>query len=176
MQDGCFPHHNRRWYDSLINMTMAVQISQGLSPEIQAVIARHLNEAIDAHRKYRRTDKYAISVGYGRVLGLYKASYGRRWHDPDPLTDRAFNFMVTIPDTYLEELASRIVRVGEYIDLQRETHPLLHERKVLTGQVQGILRDGAVSIRQSRDGIRLKGDFSQPETGHSSLRTRHQSR
>jgi hypothetical protein len=180
MQDYPFTHYNRRWYDNLQNMTLAVHISRELPTEIQALIARSLNEAIDSHRKHRRTDKYAISLGHNRVLGLYKASYCRRWHDPDPVTYRAFNFMATIPDAYLVEMANRILRVGNHVTQQKQSSSRLSDRGLLTGEVQGILRDGAVEIRQSDQGIRLAGE--RPTVGKRDgkievpIQIRHQAR
>lgn len=159
MPDSRLNAYNRRWYDNIQNMTLAVHISQDLPPEVQALIARSLNEAIDDQRRVRRADKYAVSVGHNRVLGLYQSSYSRRWYDPNPITRRAFTFMATIPDIFLEELANRILNVGNYVDKEQTALPLFYDRHRLTGQVQGILRDGQVAIRQSEDGIRLAGDL-----------------
>ncbi len=172
MSESRQPSHNRRWYDQIDQMTMAVHISRELPSEIQALIARSLNEAIDTNRRNRRTDKSAISIGYSRMLGLYKASNGRRWYDPNPLTSRAFNFMSTVPDSYLAELAGRILVVGQYVEQQRQGLPVVSNRLSLTGQVQGILRDGQVeSIRQGENGIRLVREFL-TESSEAGLRSR----
>lgn len=151
--------YGRRWYDQIGAMTQAIHISRELPPEIQVLIARSLNEAIEHHRKSRRTDKNAISVGHARVLGLYRANYGKRWYDPSPHTGRAFNFMGTVPDLYLEELANRIVHIGSYFKTQQVALPGQYDRYSVTNTVQDLLRDGQLRIEQRDSGIRVVQDY-----------------
>jgi hypothetical protein len=137
-------------------MTLAVLISQKLPPEIQAVIAKNLNQMIDDCRKrQKRNDKYAVSVGQHRVMGLHKASHKLRWYDPDPGMHRAFNFMSTVPVPYLEDFAKRILQVGKYVEEQRELLIATPEPVWLEDAVEGILQQNIVSFAESVEGFRL---------------------
>jgi hypothetical protein len=153
--------NNRRWYDTIHNMTQAVHITKDLPIEIQELIVQSLNEAIDGQRKSRRTDKYAISIGPGRVLGLHGASRGRRWYDGNAQTFRAFNFMAVVADAYLAAWASRILSVSSHVNSKNQSFLLPYERYQLVGQAPTILhQDRPLSIRQSDSGIRLIRDES----------------
>lgn len=158
MTDPKASGHQRRWYDEIPNLSQAIHISQALPPEVQGIIARCLNEAIDEHRKNRRTDKYAYSQGGSRALGLYRASYRRRWYDPDPLTHRAFNLMRSIPDPYLEAMATRILKAAQHVEQQKKSLPWYYDGSVWAGEVRGILQEGQLAMRQREDGMRLTPD------------------
>lgn len=140
-------------------MTLALLISQKFPPEIQAVIAKNLNQMIDDCRKQqKRNDKHAVSVGQYRVMGLHKASLKLRWYDPDPDLHRAFNFMSTVPHYYLEDFARRILQVGKYVEEQRA---LLLETQApiwLEDKVEGILQQNIINITESGEGFRLVDD------------------
>jgi hypothetical protein len=147
-------------------MTQAVHITRDLPVEVQALIAKSLNEAIDGQLKNRRTDKYAVSIGPGRVLGLHRASHGRRWYDANSQTFRAFNFMAVITDAYLEAWASRILMVSRQVNLKNQSLPLRDDRHQWVGQAHTILRQGRLtSLLQSDSGIRLIRDDSQRASG-----------
>jgi hypothetical protein len=162
MTDHGLSGNNRRWYDTIHNMTQAVHITRDLPVEIQALIAKNLNEVIDGQRKNRRTDKYAVSIGSDRVLGLHLASHGRRWYDANSQTFRAFNFMAAITDAYLVAWASRILIVSSQVNSKTQPLPVLYGRHQGVGQAHSILRQGrSISLQQSDSGIRLIRDDSQ---------------
>jgi hypothetical protein len=149
----------RRWYDEIPNLAQAIHISQALPQDVQAVIARCLNEAIEEHRKNRRADKHAYSLGGRRVLGLYRASYRRRWYDPNPLTHRAFNLMSSMPDSYLEALAARILKAAQHVEQQKKSLSWYHDESVWAGEVRGILQQGQLAMSQREGGLRLGPHF-----------------
>ena len=150
MQDT--PSHRRaRWYDQIGDMALALHLSRDLPPEIQSLIAQRLNEAIDEYRRRMRSDRNAMSLGQHRVLGLYKASQRNRWYDPHPDLYRAFNLMRTIPDGVLNELASRIVQLNEYVNAQGKL--LQMQDSLLYQPSQEILLEDSDWMRiQERDG------------------------
>lgn len=146
--------HNRRWYDNISDMTMALHVSRQLPEEVQMVIAKHLNEAIDDYRKLKRNDKNAISLGGQRVLGLFKASARQRWYDPQPQLHRAFTLMTTVPDMYLTEFAGRILKAGHYLDEQQH-YGNFGDRVYMADTVESILQESTISIEESQGGIKL---------------------
>jgi hypothetical protein len=149
-------NYNRRWYDRISNMTLALLVSQKFPPEIQAIIVRNLNQVIDDCRKrQKRNDKHAVSVGQQRVMGLYKAGRRLRWYDPDPNMHRAFNFMSTVPESYLEDFAGRILKVGKYMEQQKDALRGSRDQSWLEDTVEGILRQTIVSVTESDEGFRL---------------------
>lgn len=150
--------HQRRWYDEIPNLAQAIHISQALPQEVQGIIARCLNEAIEEHRKNRRADKYAYSLGGSRALGLYRASYRRRWYDPNPLTHRAFNLMSSMPDAYLEALAMRILKAAQHVEKQKKAQPWYYDESVWAGEVRDILQESQLAMMQREDGMRLTLD------------------
>jgi uncharacterized membrane protein YccC len=153
MQDKAQDVHGR-WYDQIGEMTLALHISRQLPPEIQATIVKNLNNAIDQQRKLRRNDRHAVSVGAGRVLGLYQAARRKRWHDPDPNMHRAFNLMGTLSDGYLAAFADRVIKVGAYLD-QQKIYIEHGAADLLADTVDSMLREAAVHVRANDDGIRL---------------------
>lgn len=156
------PKFNRRWYDGISNMTLAILVSQKLPPEIQVLIAKNLNGVIDDCRRQQKHNlKLAISVGpHNRVLGLYKAGERQRWYDPDPKLHRALNFMGTVPELLLAEFAGRILRVGHYVEQQQDLLIRSYERRLLTDTVEGILQKDVVNFSETNDGFRLIHDTS----------------
>lgn len=146
--------HNRRWYDAISHMTLAVHISRTLPLEVRQLIARNLNETIDESRKRSRNDKVAVSIGQQRVMGLYKAGRKQRWYDPEADLHRAFNFMSVIPELYLSEFAARILKIGHYIETQ--TSVLGYRgRRWEENTVESILQDKRINISESHGDIRL---------------------
>lgn len=162
MSDPPHSKYNRRWYDGISNMTLALLMSQNFPPEIQVLIAKNLNGVIDdCRRQSKHNLKQAISVGpYHRVLGLYKAGTRQRWYDPDPKLHRAINFMGTVPEPVLEEFAGRILQVGRYIEEQKGLLLRHHEHILLTDTVQDILQKNEVNFSESEAGFRLIHDPS----------------
>lgn len=158
MIDPKLSGHQRRWYDAIPNLAQAVNISQALPQEVQVIIARCLNETIDQHRKNRRADKYAFSLGGSRTLGLYRASYRRRWYDPNPSMHRAFNLMSSIPDPYLETLANRILKAAQHVEKHKKSLPWYYDESVWAGEVRGILQEGQLAMTQREGGLRLGPD------------------
>lgn len=162
MSDPPHQKYNRRWYDGISNMTLAILVSQKLPPEIQVLIAKNLNGVIDDCRKQQKHNlKQAISVGpHHRVLGLYKAGERQRWYDPDPKLHRALNFMGTVPELVLAEFAGRILRVGHYVEQQHELVLRSYERAILSDRVEDILQKDVVNFSETDDGFRLIHDTS----------------
>lgn len=111
--------YDRRWYDRIGRMTLALHVSRQLPRELQQVIARHLNQAIDECRAARSVARTAMSLGHDRTLGLYRAHARRRWYDGAPAVHRAFTLMSTLPDRFLADFASRVVEAGQYVDVQK---------------------------------------------------------
>lgn len=146
--------HKSRWYDQIGEMTLALHVSKQLPPEIQSVIAKNLNEAIDECRKLRRNDRNAVSLGAHRVLGLYKAGNRKRWYDPNPQLHRGLNLMSTVPDTYIAAFADRILRVGDYMR-EQQVYLEYGAQALLADTVEGILREAVVQVEAGDDGIRL---------------------
>ncbi len=165
MTDPKASGHQRRWYDEIPNLSQAIHISQALPPEVQAIIARRLNEAINQYRKNRRADKHAYSLGGSRTLGLYRASYRRRWYDPNPLTHRAFNLMSSIPDAYLEALAMRILTAAQQVAQQKKSSPWYSDESAWADEVGGILQQNPLAMSQRKDGLRLTLDHRSRSLG-----------
>jgi hypothetical protein len=159
--------HTRRWYDNISDMTMALLVSKQLPPEIQLVIARHLNGAIDDYRRLKRSDKNAISLGQNRVMGLYKSSNRLRWYDPKPELHRAFTLMATVPDFFLIEFAQRILTAGRFIQ-EQQAYGNFGDRYQLADTVEGILMENTISIEESGGGIKLVSsqEFKPDQTRH----------
>lgn len=157
--------HNRRWYDNISNMTMALHVSRQLPREIQLIIAHHLNDAINDYRKMRRSDKNAISLGSQRVLGLYKASDRQRWYDPTPQIHRAFTMMPTVPELFLSEFAGRILDAGRYLDTQQQ-YGNYGDRYQLASTVESILTHKDLAIEESEGGIKLVGNDLEIQPTH----------
>ena len=151
--------YNRRWYDQIDHMTLAMLLSQNLPPEVQILIAKNLNDAIDGYRRAaKHNTKQAITVGQMKVLGIYKASKRIRWYDPDQRLSRAFNFMGTLPDIYLSEFAIRILQVAHYTLSRQDSVIYQPNQPDLTKTVVSILDDASinsVSLVEGLDGFRL---------------------
>lgn len=153
-------HHNRRWYDHVANLTMAIHLSRALPPGIQKLVAKNLNHYIDTYRRMSRADKNAVSLGIPRVLGLYKASYRNRWYDDTlPELHRAFTMMTTVPEKFLSEFALRVINVANYVDDQRSGGRLSENAVVDT--VDSILNQSYVSLAESDEGFRVAPHINQ---------------
>jgi hypothetical protein len=137
-------------------MTLAVTLSQLLPEEIQLVIARNLNDAIDAHRsEAKRNRKHPISVNPMHVLGIYKASARQRWYDPNQPLFRAYNFMGTLPEPYLVNLAGHIIVLAR--DVHNTQQGLIYRpvTKSSSPAVVTILQSQGVTLEEGDDGFRL---------------------
>ena len=156
MSDPSNHRYNRRWYDHISNMTLAVLVSQKFPPEVRTLIVKNLNHVIDDCRKrQKRSDKQAVSIGQHQVMGLYKSARRMRWYDPDPAMHRAFNFMSTVPESYLEDFAGRILNVGKYMEQQKTLVRGASGSGWLETTVEGILRQTVVRVAESDEGFRL---------------------
>lgn len=158
----------RRWYDSISQMTMALYLSRQFPLEIRQVIAHHLNHAIDDHRKHHRTDKHTTSLGPQRTLSLYKAANRQRWYDLEPSYHRALTMMVGLPHPYLSEFASRIMDVAQYWNVQQQYGA--YGEYLMSDAVENILKADHMMLNQDENGIRLvRGGFPvlDPDSSHS---------
>lgn len=146
---------DRRWYDNIGQMTMALYQSKQLPLEIRQLIAHHLNDAIDSHRRHNRADKTTTSLGPQRTLSLYKAANRQRWYDEDPSMHRALTMMIGMPQPYLTEFASRLLDVSQYWFAQQQYGDYM-EQYILSGAVESILNaDEEMLLNQNENGIRL---------------------
>lgn len=172
MNDRPPKNHNRRWYDQIGNLTLAILVSQDFPPEVQGLIAKNLNDAIDDCRRSKRHDqKQAISFGsHHQVLGLYKSGHRQRWYDPEPRLHRAFGFMSSVPEPFLAEFAERILKVEQYIAEQREQftgYPGYHQYNWgydgrLENRVQELLDNSEIRLSETSGGFRLMHEQSPP--------------
>lgn len=151
-----FLRYNRRWYDSIANLAMAVHVSRQLPPEIQGLIARNLNETIDQQRELRRTDNNAYSIGLTRMLGLYKSSNRQRWYDPHYHLHRAFTHMSGVPDELLSDFAERVLDVHEYVKAYLANRSVrLPDPLHMAETVETILQKTYVGLEEDGRGIRV---------------------
>ncbi len=171
MSDRPPKNHNRRWYDQIGNMTLAILVSQNFPREIQGLIAKNLNDAIDDCRKRKKHDqRQAISFGpHHQVLGLYKSGYRQRWYDPEPNLHRALSFMSSVPEPFLAEFAERILQVEQYMVRQREQftgypgHPPYEwgfDR--IENRVQELLERSEIRMSETAGGFRLMNEQPSP--------------
>jgi hypothetical protein len=171
MSDRPSSGYNRRWYDHISNMTLAILASQRFPPDIQRLIAKNLNEVIDDCRKQQKDQKHAVSVGaHHRLLGLYKSRRRQRWYDPEPHMHRALNFMITVPESFLAEFAGRILQVDRYIEQQCELFTGYGNRPWLKHTVLDILQSNEVHLSESESGFRLVREQKHtilPESGNN---------
>ncbi|HEY9746241.1 MAG TPA: hypothetical protein V6C99_08500 [Oculatellaceae cyanobacterium] len=148
----------RRWYDAIGQMTMALYLSRQLPGEIQQLIAKHLNQAIDEHRQRHKVDRYTASLGPQRTISLYKTASKKRWYDGDPSLHRALTMMIGMPQTYLEEFASRVLDVTQYWVSQQQAGNLVLDPNgyLLSDAVEHILKaEEQMLLKQNEGGIRL---------------------
>ncbi len=151
-----FLRYNRRWYDGIANLAMAIHLSRQLPPEIQSLIARNLNETIDQQRELRRTDNNAYSIGLPRMLGLYKSSNRQRWYDPYHQLHRAFTHMSGVPDDLLADFADRVLDVHEYVKSYLANRPArLSDPLHMAETVETILQKTYVGLEEDGRGIRV---------------------
>lgn len=175
MQEEPFPHqrYNRRWYDQIGNMAMAVHVSRKLPPEIQLLIARSLSEAIDEHRQARRTDN-DFSIGLNRALGMYKSSNRQRWYDPQPQLHRAFTQMTGVPDALIADFAERILDVNEYVSSYLGKRTVrIPDPYHLAQTVETILQKTYVELEEDPQGIRVVSNGLDLSPDDGVIRQRH---
>lgn len=144
--------HNRRWYDGIGDMAMAMHISRQLPDTIRTLIAENLNETIDRYRQEQRRQGQPLSLGPHRVMHLYKAGR-RRWYDDDPYLHRAFTLMGSVPEQYLSELAGRIMTVSHSLG------QVAYGPYESPADMEEILRQ---VLRENREGIRLAAEYTEP--------------
>jgi hypothetical protein len=146
---------NRRWYDHISNMTLAIHASSQLPTEIRGIIARNLSETINEHRyRLRGHNNPVVSLGQTRILGLFKAARKLRWYDPEPTLHRAFTLMSTIPEESLTDFATRLLQIKQYVDAQQE-HFIFYHEQLLAETVEALLRGQSTRIESRRDGGRI---------------------
>jgi hypothetical protein len=170
--------YDRRWYDNLPNLSRAVSVSRELPNVAREIVAKHLSQQIDHHRQQQRAMPHPVSLGGIRVLGLHKASYRRRWYDRDGGLARAYNLMSTMPDTFLDEFAARVLQVSIWMDHHQEPVTAGWEQQQYLPAmetVDGILTNSLVAFKNEDNGLRLvaSGWPSLSDPGHSSARNRH---
>jgi hypothetical protein len=166
---------DRRWYDTVGQMTMALYLSKQLPLQVRQLIAQHLNQAIDTHRKHNRADKHTTSLGPQRTMSLYKAASRQRWYDEEPSLHRALTMMVGMPHPYLSEFASRVLDVTQYWNAQQQYGDYM-EQYLLSGAVESILNaDEQMLLNQNEHGIRLVmgGNTEHPHSKNTILPIRH---
>jgi hypothetical protein len=110
-----FRYPPKRWYDRVEHLPQALNLVRELPADMQGLICRHLNDLINYNLHKQRGLGDIRNVGITKILGLYNASYRRRWYDPNPTMRRAFTMMVTIPEDTLSDFAARMVLIGEYV-------------------------------------------------------------
>ncbi|MBX2860609.1 MAG: hypothetical protein KTR14_05210 [Vampirovibrio sp.] len=168
-------HPKSRWYDAVPKMAQAIKLTKQLPPEIQGVIAKHLNDCIDHHRRLRRNSgASSVGVSSARIMGLYKASDKHRWFDGTPSLHRAFTMMSTVPEEVLEVFATRVVEIALYIH-EQETKRLSYGQD-LVKEVDSILKDAYVMLTEDSKSIKVvdrKGRTGGPLLGGKSEQRRH---
>jgi len=137
-------------------MTLALALTQFLPPEIQLIIARNLNAAIDTYRsESKRNRKVPISVNPLQVIGLFKASNRLRWYDPNQPLFRAYNFMGTLPEPYLVNFATNIIVTAKSIHHSQGLLIYPPDSKITMPAVVSILQSQGIAFEEREDGFRL---------------------
>ena len=171
MNEPNFFQYNRRWYDEIGNMALAIHQSRKLPVELQLIIAHNLNEAIDEQRALRHKEKHAYSMGVNRTLGLYKATKRQRWYDPNANLHRSFTLMSSIPIDLLADYAERMLDVNEFYQGRKGTKMRPVEVHSLAETVHAIMQKTLTQPvlaedRQSKEGMSVEVPAQYQIPGH----------
>ena len=148
--------YNRRWYDQVDNLTLALLLSQFLPLEMQMGLAKNLNVAIDQQRNMvRRNQKQVISVEPLNVAGIYKASKRQRWYDDNQGLFRAFNFMGTLPESYLSKFAGNVIILARQVHNTKQGLLYTQIHKTNTSGVLTMLQYQGIGFEETEQGFRL---------------------
>jgi len=89
---------NERWYDTHDETLETLNIIKSLDRESRKRLS---NDIIDIANQiksmHREEDEPPLSIGVGRVLGLYQSSCSRRWYDRQLDIDTAMKTISTLP-------------------------------------------------------------------------------
>lgn len=102
----------KRWYDSDPQVFEAISLIKQLPPIEQDALARSIINFINVLRKSKDSIEIeeTISIGKNRVLGLYKASLGKRWHDKNTTLTSALKMMATLSNQDATKVAEGIIQ------------------------------------------------------------------
>lgn len=148
-------HPMRRWYDDVPALSRAIHISRSLPEGIRAMIARHLNEYIEAHRHLSRNATYALSLGSQRVMGMYRAASRRRWYDAEPTLHRAYTMMGSMPPWFLADFAKRILEMAQFLEIQEQQQRWSFGVGDTGSIAEDILMENVVTLVEDSNSIRL---------------------
>ncbi|MGE0199339.1 MAG: hypothetical protein AB7P76_00070 [Candidatus Melainabacteria bacterium] len=168
MSTGGYPpnrQQNRRWYDRIGQVTMAIHLSAHLPPEIQMMVASHLELMIEEHMERERAKRGVLSIGQERVMGLHKASAGGRWYDSQQLPfRRSYNRLCFLPDRMLEGYSERVIDVVRHVAGSQDGR-LYYNPYDLAVQVTDLLKP--LTERSPRPVIIMDGETGFRITGES---------
>lgn len=110
----------QRWYDSFSETEKVLHAIKNMDTMTRSNIMDELititSQIKDFHKEEEEPE---ISIGLGRVLGLYQQSNSRRWYDKDKKTNYAMQVMSTLPKTdfknIIEGLAATFVHDDDNI-------------------------------------------------------------
>ena len=90
--------NDRRWYDSNEHTTRALAILKDMDETQRRALSRDLTAVVKQIKELHEEEEDSeVSIGIDRVLGLYKLSNSRRWHDKVSILSYAMKTMSTLP-------------------------------------------------------------------------------
>ena len=90
--------NNRRWYDSNEHTEKALALLKDMDDSKRKSLAKDLTTFVKQVKEMREEDEESdVSIGFDRVVGLYKLSNSRRWYDKVNILSYALKTMSTLP-------------------------------------------------------------------------------
>ncbi|MDX2084062.1 MAG: hypothetical protein SFZ03_01570 [Candidatus Melainabacteria bacterium] len=148
-------HSTKRWYDHIEDLNQSLSLMKDLPVDVQLLVANHLNTVINQHLRKTRGGLTDIrNIGITKILGLYNASNRRRWYDRKPAVRRALTMMVTLSEETLQEFATRLSHIGNYMVGHKrlwspapQHHSLVKAvDRLLTEPLDMVTTDGSVKL------------------------------
>ncbi len=150
----------RRWYDSVPNLSQAIDSIEKQPPYIQQAVVQSLNDYIDHYRRYRKA--HHVSVGVTKIMGLYNSSRRGRWYDTKPKSRRAFNMMATVPAKVLSIFSLQVIGISDVVSLRANaSEPVT--RQDLTEEVNTILRSTYSTLTEGSRGMKITDTSTEDE-------------
>ena len=98
MSDNPPPRYNR-WYDENEATGKTLAILQNLDPQSRKILSREIISVVKQIRElHAEEEEPNLSLGLGRVLGLYQSENGRRWYDKNKDLSFAMKIISTLPE------------------------------------------------------------------------------
>lgn len=109
IEDALKAKQRKRWYDERPYTTNVLGQLKNLSIRSHYEISREVIRVVESIKQHNRElTEVPLSIGLGRVLGLYQEQHKRRWYDNSLPLSRVFKTASTLQDTDFQNIMQGI--------------------------------------------------------------------